>query len=83
MQLKYGKEYDFIENRVRKTIYFIRKDAINGHNKLYEKGFVFFKRYIDMYTDYLRDEMPLALYALPSKEANSFDHPIYNEIDLD
>lgn len=64
-QLTYGKIYDDFEDRFRKTVYFIVKDTIEAHNKMFERGLVGFRLLINEFTDYYRDELPHGSYALP------------------
>lgn len=60
-QLTYGKIYDDFEDKFRKTIFFIVKDTIKAHDKLYEKGLSTYKLGINQFTDTLRDELPGSL----------------------
>lgn len=62
--MTFGKIYDNFEDRFRKTVYFIVKDTIEAHNKMFVHGFLSFKLLINEFTDYYRDELPLGSYAV-------------------
>lgn len=51
LQLQYGKVYSEFEDKFRKTIYFINKEMIKAHNKLYEVGLDMMKMGISKFTD--------------------------------
>lgn len=77
LQITYGKSYDEYEDRFRKTVYFIVKDIITAHNKLFERGLVPNQLQLNWAGDRFFDELP-ALYALPSvSSANPWrDEPL-------
>ncbi|XP_031636952.1 uncharacterized protein LOC116349588 [Contarinia nasturtii] len=64
-KLKYGKVYDSFEDRFRKTVYFIEKDIIEAHNKLFERGFSTYALGINQFTDLFHDELPAGVKVLP------------------
>lgn len=57
-QLKYRKQYDDAEDQFRKTIYSINKETIEEHNRYADAGLISYKLMIDIYTDFLDDELP-------------------------
>lgn len=58
MQLRYGKIYDSYEDRFRKTVYFLRKAAIEDHNALNAAGLSSYLLGINSFTDRFDDELP-------------------------
>lgn len=50
-KLKYGRVYNGFEDDCRKTIYFINKEMIEAHNKLYENGLNSYKMGIGPFSD--------------------------------
>lgn len=58
-QLDFGKIYESYEDRFRKTIYFIRKAAIEDHNVLYAAGLSSYELGINSLSDLFDDELPL------------------------
>lgn len=52
-----------MEDRFRKTVYFIRKATVEDRNKLFEHGLSSYGQAIDSYTDYFDDEYPSGYFA--------------------